>query len=54
MLIDIDSSISVVFINIALKGWESQLITVFEVTIILSKLLHCIIRQVYKGIVNIL
>ena len=54
VLVYINTTISVMYINIVLESLKAQLIAVFKVTIILSMLLNCIICQVYKCVVYIL
>ena len=51
--IDIDIPIGIVLINILLKPWEAKLISILKVSIISGMLLHRIIGQMHKGVVNI-
>ena len=54
VFVDINTTFRVMNLNIVLKGLKAQLVAIFEVTIVLSMLLHCIICQVNKCVVNIL
>lgn len=54
MIIDVDSALRVKLLYVLLKALECKLITIFEVTIVVSVLLHCIVRQVHEGVVDVL
>ena len=54
VLVNINTTFRVMFLDIILKGLKAQLVAIFEVTIVFSMLLHCIICQVNKCVVNIL
>ena len=54
VLVDINTTFRVVHLNIVLEGLKAQLVAIFEVTIVFSMLLHCIICQVHKCVVYIL
>lgn len=53
MLVDINTTFRVVHLNIILEGLKAQLVAIFEVAIVFSVLLHCIICQVHKCVVYI-
>ena len=51
---DAHPALWVVLIDVVLEGAEAQLVSIFEVTIVFSMLLDCIVRQMHEGIVYIL
>ena len=54
MLVDINTTLGVVNLDIVLKGLKAQLVTIFEVSVVLCMFLHRIIGQVYECVIYIL
>ena len=54
LVIDGDATFGVELVDVLLEGREAQLITVLKVTVILGMLLHRIVGQVHKSIVDVL
>ena len=54
VLVNINTTFRVMFLDIILKGLKAQLVAIFEVTIVFGMLLHGIICQVYECVVYIL
>ena len=51
--VDIDILVWPVLVNVTLEAREAQHVAVFEVPIVLGVLLHSVVSQVHKCIVNI-
>lgn len=43
-----------ILIKVLLEGCKRQLVAVFEASIVLVVLLHCVVGQVHKGVVDVL
>jgi len=54
MVVDTDFALWIVFIDIVLECGETQHVAILMVAIILRMLLHCIVRQVNEGVVDVL
>ena len=54
MRVDTHTILRIIFINILLEVGKAQHISIFVISVILCKLLDCIIGQMNKGIVYVL
>ena len=54
MVKDTYTAVRIVLVNIILEGRETQLVSIFEVSVIFRVFLDCIICEMYEGVVNIL
>lgn len=54
MIKDAYTAVSIVLVDVVLEGREAQLVSIFEVSVILGIFLDCIICKMNEGIVNVL
>ena len=52
--VDINSLLRVVFVDVLLEARETQLVSVFEITIIFCIFLYSVVCQMHEGIINVL
>ena len=53
VIVNQHARLRIVLIDVVLESWEAQLVSVFKVTVVLRMLLHGVVCQMNKGIVDV-
>ena len=54
IVLNIDLALRIMFIDVLLEPGETQLISVFKVSIVRCMLLYCVVRQMHESVINVL
>ena len=54
IIIYANTTLRVMFIDVLLESGETELVSIFEVSIVGCMLLNCIVRQMYESVINVL